>query len=388
MERSIRYACFAALTAASTAGGTSSLQAQTIIGLEASGTLVEIDGSTGQGTALVTLQSGFANAMARGPQGELWVLDSQPLGFGELYEVDLQTGGVLSLGSFADSSGARGLARDPSTGHLYFTKYLTPFGVPDELWMIDLTQGAAQLVGSVDGFKAIQGLTFTPDGTLYGWAVQLPGGLIEIDPATGDAVDIGLQSGEPGLQFLASDDVGRLYGGRHELYSIDRTTGQAHWIGGGGYNDLRGGEVVLAESVSTYCTAQTNSLGCLPTIASTGTPSASGVGAFTITAQDLLNNRAGLLYYGFGEAALPFGGGWLCVQPPIARTPVTLSGGNPPPLDCSGGFQFDMNAWIASGVDPALAAGNIDVFAQFWSRDPGSPSTTNLTDALRFYVGN
>lgn len=362
-------------------------EAQRLIGLQSDGVLVEIDGATGQGTSLTTLQSGFANGMARGALGELLVLDSQP-GVGELLSLDPLTGGVQSLASFPGAVGARGLARDPSTGRFYMTKSFTTSGVFDELWVLDPVQGTAQLVGKVDGFKAIQGLTFTPDGVLFGWAVAFPGGLIEIDPATAVAVDVGTQTGEPGLQFLTSDASGQLFGGRHGLYSIDRNTGIATLIGSGGYDDLRGAEVVPGGLTSVYCTAQTNSLGCVPRIGFTGTPSASSATPFRITATEVLNNRAGLLFYGFGETALPFGGGWLCAQPPLGRTPVVLSGGNPPPLDCSGSFDFDMNAWIVSGVDPTLSAGNLDVFAQFWSRDPMAPSTTNLTDAVRFYVGN
>jgi hypothetical protein len=42
---------------------------------------------------------------------------------------------------------------------------------------------------------------------------------------------------------------------------------------------------------------------------------------------------------------------------------------------CSGVLSIDFNGWIASGIDPALVAGQ-HVAAQFWYRDPQSPSTT------------
>ena len=63
------------------------------------------------------------------------------------------------------------------------------------------------------------------------------------------------------------------------------------------------------------------------------------------------------------------------------------SGGNPLPADCSGNLQFDFNAWIHSGVDPALQAGS-DVHAQWWYRDVGDPFTSGLSDAIRFEVGS
>ena len=55
--------------------------------------------------------------------------------------------------------------------------------------------------------------------------------------------------------------------------------------------------------------------------------------------------------------------------------------------DCSGAYRVDFNAWIASGFDPALLAGQ-DVWTQYWSRDPGfpAPDGTGLTDALAFTI--
>lgn len=137
----------------------------------------------------------------------------------------------------------------------------------------------------------------------------------------------------------------------------------------------------------TYCTSKINSLGCTPAIAAAGAPSVSNPASFDISADMVLNNKAGILFYGFGPNALPFQGGFLCVQPPTKRTPVQSSGGNPPPNDCSGTFSLDFNALIQSGTDPSLTAGT-QVFSQYWSRDPASPSTTSLTGGLSFIIGS
>ena len=40
---------------------------------------------------------------------------------------------------------------------------------------------------------------------------------------------------------------------------------------------------------------------------------------------------------------------------------------------------------IAHGTDPSLVAG-AELYAQWWSRDPGSPSHTSLSNALRFLL--
>ncbi len=138
---------------------------------------------------------------------------------------------------------------------------------------------------------------------------------------------------------------------------------------------------------TAYCTAKVNSLGCAPAIDSSGAASVSSASAFSVRAVNVLNQKQGLLFYGYGQQAAPFQGGWLCVATPTRRTPAQNSGGSSAPTNnCSGVYSFDFNAWAQSGFDPLLVAGQT-VFAQYWSRDPASPSTTGLTNALRFVMG-
>ncbi|MBL8803156.1 MAG: hypothetical protein JNN27_14220 [Planctomycetes bacterium] len=134
-----------------------------------------------------------------------------------------------------------------------------------------------------------------------------------------------------------------------------------------------------------YGTAKINSQGCAPRIGWSGSASASSAAPFLVTASNVLNNKLGLLFYGFAPANQPFQGGTKLVADPVRRTPVQSSGGNAAPDDCSGTYSVDMNTLIQSGVDPNLVA-NADVFCQYWSRDPASPSPTGLTDALRFSI--
>jgi Tol biopolymer transport system component len=135
-----------------------------------------------------------------------------------------------------------------------------------------------------------------------------------------------------------------------------------------------------------YCMPKPNSLGCTPAIAFSGSASASAGSGFDISASSVLGQKPGLLVYGLsGPSAMVFQGGWLCVQAPLVRTPPNLSGGSSG--TCGGAYTFDFNAWIASGADPALVAGQ-DVWTQYWSRDPGfaPPNSTGLTDALAFTI--
>ena len=143
---------------------------------------------------------------------------------------------------------------------------------------------------------------------------------------------------------------------------------------------------VGAETPASYCTAKTNSQGCVPAIGYSGTPSATLAAPFDVTASQVINNKNGLLFYGYWSHNLPFQGGFLCVKAPTLRTPIQNSGGNAGPDDCSGMYSFDFNAHIQTGLDPRLQFGRT-VFAQYWCRDPASASTTGLTDGLRFVIG-
>ncbi len=136
---------------------------------------------------------------------------------------------------------------------------------------------------------------------------------------------------------------------------------------------------------STYCVGKVNSLGCTPAIGASGVASASSGLAFQITCSELVNQKNGLLFYSHRPIAVLFQGGTLCVESPTVRTPPQNSGGAASGANCSGAFSFDFNAWFASGIDPALAAG-AEIYAQHWSRDPASPSKTGLSNALRFVV--
>ncbi len=145
---------------------------------------------------------------------------------------------------------------------------------------------------------------------------------------------------------------------------------------------------VTGSAFTTYCTAKTNSQGCTPAIAAVGAPSASNASSFTISASNVLNRQNGVFFYGFAQQIAPFQGGFKCMSSPSKRTPVQNSGGSAlPAVDCSGIYSFAFNAWIQTGLDPALVVGQ-EVDGQFWSRDSGSPSTTGLTNAIHFVIGS
>lgn len=135
----------------------------------------------------------------------------------------------------------------------------------------------------------------------------------------------------------------------------------------------------------TYCSGRRNPLNCLPTISTSGSPSASSAAPFLIEASGFTNGRAALLVYGLGSTSLAFYGGTLCVAAPLHRTPIVLTGGSPSGVDCTGSFSFDMNAWIRSGVDPRLGVGTT-VYAQVHGREPTAAPHFGASNAVAFQI--
>lgn len=141
----------------------------------------------------------------------------------------------------------------------------------------------------------------------------------------------------------------------------------------------------LLPAATTYCTAKTNSLGCVPAIAAVGVPSYSSASPFVVSASNVVNNKNGLVFYGYTPSSAPFQGGTKCVAPPTLRSPVQSSNGSPSGDDCSGTFAYDFGPLIQSHSDALLVPGR-EVFGQYWSRDPQASFNTNLTDALGFTI--
>lgn len=131
-----------------------------------------------------------------------------------------------------------------------------------------------------------------------------------------------------------------------------------------------------------YCAGKPNSLGCTPSMTFTGTTSLAD-DSLHLLATDVLNNTFGLLVWSYVPDDLPFQGGTLCVEPPIVRTPVQSTGGNPPPADCSGSLDFHWSqAYVAS---KNLPLGEW-YYTQYWSRDPMDAFGSSLSDAIRFLL--
>jgi len=144
-------------------------------------------------------------------------------------------------------------------------------------------------------------------------------------------------------------------------------------------------------NVATFCTAGTTSNGCLASMGASGSPAAHAGAGFVLSATSVEGQRQGLIFYGIdnsGFTPLPWGlsSSFLCVKPPTQRLPAGASGGTAGA--CDGLLSVDFNAFMAA--NPAALGGPFNggeqVFAQAWFRDPPSPKSTSLSDALSFTV--
>lgn len=114
---------------------------------------------------------------------------------------------------------------------------------------------------------------------------------------------------------------------------------------------------------STYCTSKTTSIGTLPTVSFTGSNSLA-LNTLAIECREAMPNKSGIFFYSnSGPAANPFQGGFLCMNPPILRSP---------------GFVFDMFGYISLPLPFTIFdVGNTRQY-QFWFRDPQHPDGTKI----------
>ena len=125
---------------------------------------------------------------------------------------------------------------------------------------------------------------------------------------------------------------------------------------------------------AAYGVGKTTSLGTLPTIGATGTPSLAS-GDFHVVVTHAVPGSNGLVFAGPRPDAVPFFLGTRWVGAPLARLPIRA-------FDGSGSASWPV------AVVPALVG--TTRFYQGWLRDPANPDGTNvaLSDALRVVYSN
>ncbi|HEX5854584.1 MAG TPA: hypothetical protein VFZ57_03110 [Thermoanaerobaculia bacterium] len=136
---------------------------------------------------------------------------------------------VTTIGSIGFA--VTGLAIHPVTGVMYGSTGRMSANSPHSLITINKTTGAGTLVGTylVGSDETMADLTFTSDGTLYGWLEPFSDDLYTINTATGAATlvgNAGISTSGSGLAASSSDVLffaGALDSG--PLRTINRTTG-------------------------------------------------------------------------------------------------------------------------------------------------------------------
>jgi len=155
-------------------------------------------------------------------------VDDRGLNNSQFFTMDPVTHATNALGPTHYGYDIEALDLDPITNVLYATASdNNEFGLSGYLFTIDKQTGDLTVVGTT-GFKSVEGLSFRPDGTLWGWAEDK--GLITIDPTT--LATTMVFPSELDIEGLAWNNDGTLlYGvsGR-KLYVFDPATGELHHL--------------------------------------------------------------------------------------------------------------------------------------------------------------
>lgn len=146
-----------------------------------------------------------------------------------LYTINPANGAqVLNIGPIGYA--VTGLAVHPATGVLYGSTSNNSTACPGCLITINKATGAGTVVGSF-GFtgQTMADLTFTSDGTLYGWLEASADDLFSINLATGAATVVGDSGLSTFGSGLAADAANVIYysgdGNDGPLRTVNRTTG-------------------------------------------------------------------------------------------------------------------------------------------------------------------
>jgi hypothetical protein len=172
-----------------------------------------------------------APASAQGAQVLLGV-DGGGGKFAHLLSLDPATGAVTSEGGETGVA-LTGIAEDPTTGILYGVSSINDPLAPGFLFTIDQVTGAATQIGDLvppaTTIDFVSDITFTPDGTLYGW-LESADDLVTINKTTGLATVVGNSAVPTNNVGLDSDSTGTLYlavDTKAPLRTVSRATGAA-----------------------------------------------------------------------------------------------------------------------------------------------------------------
>jgi hypothetical protein len=169
-----------------------------------------------------------------------------------------------------------------------------------------------------------------------------------------------------------------------------------------GFSSTNGFQIVPVvappcRSVESFCTAKINSCGGSPQVGASGTPSASSTSGFFVTSDEVRGPKCngakttGILIYtntGRRVPALNFGGGFLCLNPPVRRTGSIEAVGGTTNV-CDAIFSIDMSAFahglVGGNPQGYLQVPGTTVALQIWGRDTFAHGNY-LSDAIDYVL--
>lgn len=212
--------------------------AQAFVGVSFTGSLTRISRATGVGTPLGSTGFSWEGGLAR--IGDVLYTNDAA---GRIWHIDPWTGATTPGPVTSPVLNAiRAMAAHPYGRLWVIQDGPSPGGTlptPDRLYEVEPATGAATLIGSTSSFIGVQGLAFDRTGNLYGWDVYA--GLVVISTSTAATTDVNPSVGATAyIQDIAFAPDGTLFGARDGLFTIDQATGVTTPIGSGGYSDVRG----------------------------------------------------------------------------------------------------------------------------------------------------
>lgn len=247
-------------------------------------------------------------------------------------------------------------------------------------WEFDLTSSVRFAFSAT--LSASGGALAAPTTQSWSWFASGGGAQITFDPGAS------LNNVLIGAGTVVASASGTMSAGRYVIGLM----GQADGANTYPYSASYSGSIALdltCGTMTSYCTAGTTTSGCLAQIQGSGTPSASASSGFALDVIQMEGAAQGLIFYGVsGRAAAPWGttSSFVCVKSPTQRTAAQGGGGTPGA--CDGALHLDWNSFVSStpgALGAPFSAGQL-VQAQGWFRDPPSPKSTMLSNAVEFAV--
>ena len=143
----------------------------------------------------------------------------------ELVKVDVNTGGITTVGSLGVNTDFGDLAYDTSSNTMYLSSGRDG---GSKLYTVDLNSGAATLVGAMGEIEMF-GLAYDPtSGKLYGSQSTGASGFFEINKSNGaaSAIQTGQGISLDGITYVGSTgSMTGIFAGPGSVYTVDTSTG-------------------------------------------------------------------------------------------------------------------------------------------------------------------